>query len=264
MSDGVPQFATAEYSGKPGEPACKSCGQSISGAYYRVNAALTCAACAQRIQEQMPKDSHSAFVRGVLFGVGGAILGLLIYVAFALATGWMVGYISLAVGYIVAKAIVKGSGGVGGRRYQMAAVLLTYIAVSLAAVPIALSQHMKQKSVQQHAQTSGSAPVDAPKMSPVKAVGVLALLGLASPFLELSDPAHGNYRTKEEVEDYKSRDPIKTFAATLIEHEMIKESDIKELETRVRAEVDEAVRFADESPIPAPEELYTDVYIQPL
>jgi len=161
MSDGVPQFATAEYSGKPGGPACKSCGQAISGAYYRVNAALTCAACAQKIKELMPKDSHSAFVRGVLFGVGGAILGLVIYVAFALATGWMVGYISLAVGYIVGKAIVKGSGGVGGRRYQMAAVLLTYIAVSLAAVPIAISVHMKQKSVQQHAQVSGSAAVDA-------------------------------------------------------------------------------------------------------
>jgi hypothetical protein len=191
MSDGVPQFATAEYSGKPGEPACKSCGQTISGAYYRVNAALTCATCTQRIQEQMPKDSHSAFVRGVLFGVGGAILGLIIYVAFALATGWMVGYISLAVGYIVGKAIVRGSGGIGGRRYQMAAVLLTYIAVSLAAVPIAVSQHMKQRSVQQQAQVSGAAPVDAPKVSPVKAVGILALLGLASPFLELSDPAHG-------------------------------------------------------------------------
>ena len=60
MSDGVPQFATAEYSGKPGGPACKSCGQAISGAYYRVNAALTCAACAQKIKELMPKDSHSA------------------------------------------------------------------------------------------------------------------------------------------------------------------------------------------------------------
>jgi pyruvate dehydrogenase E1 component alpha subunit len=80
----------------------------------------------------------------------------------------------------------------------------------------------------------------------------------------ISDPAHGNYRTKEEVEDYKSRDPIKTFAATLIEHEMIKESDIKEIEKRVKEEVDESVRFADESPIPASEELYTDVYIQPL
>src|SRR6267154_1062426 len=191
MSSGVPQFATAEYADKADESVCKSCGQKISGEYYRVNGAPTCANCAQRIKEQMPQDSHKSFVRGVLFGIGGAILGLGIYVAFALGTGWIVGYVSLAVGYIVGKAIVLGSRGVGGRRYQLAAVLLTYIAVSLAAVPIAISQHMKQKSVQQHAQVSAPAAVNPPKMSPVKAVGVLALLGLASPFLELSDPAHG-------------------------------------------------------------------------
>jgi len=191
MSSGVPQFATAEYSDKAGETVCKSCAQKISGAYYRVNGAPTCANCAQRIKEQMPQDSHKSFVRGVLFGVGGAILGFGIYVAFALATGWMVGYISLAVGYIVGKAIALGSGGVGGRRYQVAAVLLTYIAVSLAAVPIAVSQHMKHRSVQQHAQVNDPASAHAPKVSVAKAVGVLALLGLVSPFLELANPAHG-------------------------------------------------------------------------
>lgn len=190
MSNGMPQFATAEYAGKPGETACKSCGQPIDGAYYRVDGAFTCANCAQRIKEQTLKDSHPAFVRGVLFGVGGAILGLIIYVVFALATGWVVGYISLAVGYIVGKAIIMGSGGTGGRRYQMAAVLLTYIAVSLAAVPIAISQHMKQRSMQQHAQ-AGAAAVSAPTMSPAKAAGMLVIVGLASPFLGLSNPAHG-------------------------------------------------------------------------
>jgi hypothetical protein len=155
MSDGVPQFTTAEYSGNTG---------NASG-------------------EQILKDSHTAFGRGVLFGIGGAILGLGIYVGFALATGWMIGYISLAVGYIVGKAIVMGSGGVGGRRYQVAAVLLTYIAVSLAAIPIAVSQ--------QHAQVSDSPAVGSPKMSFGSAVGTLTLIGLASPFLALSNPAQG-------------------------------------------------------------------------
>jgi hypothetical protein len=84
-----------------------------------------------------------------------------------------------------------GSGGVGGRRYQAAAVLLTYMAVSLAAVPIALSVHMKQRSAEQHAQVSGSAAVDAPKMNPAKAIGMLALIGLASPFLGLANPVQG-------------------------------------------------------------------------
>jgi hypothetical protein len=191
MSDGVPQFARAEYSGGAGESTCKSCGQPISGAHYQVNGAVTCSNCAQQVKDQMPKDSHSCFARGVLFGIGGAILGLVLYAAVALTTGLIIGFVSLAVGYIVGKAVVMGSGGLGGRRYQIAAVLLTYMAVSLAAVPIAISQQMKQRSAQQHTQVSGSATVNAPKMSPAKALATLALLGLASPFLALADPAHG-------------------------------------------------------------------------
>jgi hypothetical protein len=200
MSDGVPQFATAEYSSKSNETKCKACGNPIDGAYYQVNGAEICSTCAQQIKDKIPKDSPTAFGRGVLFGIGGAILGLGIYVGFALATGLIAGLISLAVGFIVGKAIIMGSGGVGGRRYQIAAVLLTYVAVSLAAVPIAVSQHTKQRSAQTKAQASdhpanspnvSDSHSNSPKMSPAKAVGMLALVGLASPFLALSNPMQG-------------------------------------------------------------------------
>jgi hypothetical protein len=199
MSDGVPQFATAEYSGKSSETPCKACGNLIRGDYYQINGARICPTCAQQIKDKIPKDSPSAFARGVLFGIGGAVLGLGIYVGFALATGLIAGLISLAVGFIVGKAMMMGSAGVGGRRYQIAAVLLTYIAVSLAAVPIALSQHMKQKSAQaqSRATTPATSPTvndsqtHSPRMSPAKAVGMLALVGLASPFLALSSPMQG-------------------------------------------------------------------------
>ena len=130
------------------------------------------------------------FARGVVFGVVGALLGLGIYVGFALATGLIAGLVSLAVGYIVGRAILMGSGGIGGRRYQVVAVLLTYIAVSLAAVPIAVSQHMKQKSAQAQSQVS-EAPTNSPKVSVSRAVGTLALIGLVSPFLGLSNPMQG-------------------------------------------------------------------------
>jgi len=147
----------------------------------------------------MPRDSHKAFVRGVLFGVGAAVLGFAIYTAFALTTGLVIGYVSLAVGYIVGKAIRRGSGGVGGRRYQITAVILTYMAVSLAAVPIAISVHMKHKSIQQHAQASElgvtpaatPAPAPRPRMAFAAALGRLTVVGLASPFLELGEPMHG-------------------------------------------------------------------------
>lgn len=201
---GTPQFATAEYSAGAAGATCKSCAQKISGVFYRVNGAPTCADCTQRLQRETPQDSHQAFVRGVLFGVGAAVVGFGIYVVFALTTGLVIGYVSLAVGYLVGKAIVVGSRGVGGRRYQVAAVLLTYTAVSLAAVPIALSLHMKHTAAQQHAQVSDSAATSAAapaatapaaaspaKMSFARAVGMLAIYGLASPFLELADPVHG-------------------------------------------------------------------------
>src|SRR3984885_11412558 len=178
-SNGVPQFATAEYSTQPGGAICKSCGKSITGASYRVNGVPVCGNCAQRVKDQMPVDSHAAFVRASFFGVGGAILGLALYVGFALATGWIVGFVSLAVGYIVGKAIMFGSGGVGGRRYQVAAVLLTYIAVSMAAVPLAISQQMKQKSAQKRAKAGDPTTAAKPRMSPLKALGVLTMVGLA-------------------------------------------------------------------------------------
>ena len=214
-SSGTPQFSTAEYSTRPAETSCKSCGQKIRGAHYRVNGAPTCADCTQRLQAELPQDSHTAFVRGLLFGVGAAVVGFVIYVVFALTTGLVIGYVSLAVGYLVGKAMALGSRGVRGRRYQWSAVLLTYVAVSLAAVPIAISVHMKQKSAQQHTQASepaaapaapsasapaapsvstpAAAPASAPaaKMSLGRALGMLALLGLASPFLALADPMHG-------------------------------------------------------------------------
>jgi uncharacterized protein (DUF983 family) len=190
-NNSVPQFATAEYSSQASTAMCKSCGRPIIGAQYRVNGVPVCASCVQRIKARLPDDTHSAFVRGVVFGVGGAILGLAVYVVFAIATGLIAGLVSLAVGFIVGKAIAMGSGGAGGRRYQVVAVLLTYMAVSLAAVPIAISQHNHQKSVQQAAQTGDSATASAPKMSPMRAIGVLTLIGLASPFLALSDPMHG-------------------------------------------------------------------------
>jgi hypothetical protein len=172
----VPQFATAEYANAAGAATCKACGRALGTSHYRVNGVATCAQCAERIRQQLPKDSHAAFVRGISFGIGGAVLGLILYVTFVLTTGLVIGIVSLAVGYLVGKAIVMGSKGQGGRRYQIAAGSLTYMAVSLSAVPVALYQHSAQTGV--------------PTLD-IARVGELALLGLASPFLDLSDPTHG-------------------------------------------------------------------------
>jgi len=183
----LPQFSTAEYAPNT-PPVCAGCRNAISGTYFSINGAPVCPECTRKIQEQIPRDSHGAFVRASVFGIAGALVGLALYVGFALATGLVIGWASLAVGFIVGKAMSLGSGGVGGRRYQIVAVLLTYLAVSLSAVPIALYE------MRQHPRQAQTSDVPAPQREPMsasKAVGVLALLGIASPFLDLEDPVHG-------------------------------------------------------------------------
>ena len=78
----------------------------------------------------------------------------------------------------------------------------------------------------------------------------------------MSDP--GKYRTRAEIEKYQERDPLKLSRAKLEENDLLTEDDVKEIEAQVREEVERAVKFADESPEPAPEELATDVYASPL
>jgi len=207
----VPQFDTAQYAPKPGTDTCSFCKQRVGATYYRVKGAMACSLCGEKAKANLPKDSHADFMRGTLFGVGGAILGLVIYSTFAIATSIIIGYVSLAVGYIVGKAINKGANGAGGQRYQVAAVILTYAAVSLSAIPIGISAYMKAHhethvaQVQRQQQSDPSAtdpdaslrqsPEPRPRPSVDRTTLILRLLwaGLASPFLELAEsPGYGS------------------------------------------------------------------------
>jgi pyruvate dehydrogenase E1 component alpha subunit len=76
----------------------------------------------------------------------------------------------------------------------------------------------------------------------------------------MRDPAGSVYRTKEEVEHEKLRDPIALFSDRCLKDGVLSEADIKNIEKAVNDLADEAVAFADASPEPAPEELFTDVY----
>jgi len=78
----------------------------------------------------------------------------------------------------------------------------------------------------------------------------------------MSDP--GNYRTRAEIEKYQERDPLKLFSASLLEAKIVDQKALDEIDQKVREEVEDSLRFADESPFPDPSELYTDVYANPI
>ena len=72
------------------------------------------------------------------------------------------------------------------------------------------------------------------------------------------DPA--TYRTKEEVEEWMKKDPIPRFRGKLIETGVLTEKEADEISQSLLGELDGAVRFAEESPPPAPEEALEDVF----
>jgi pyruvate dehydrogenase E1 component alpha subunit len=76
----------------------------------------------------------------------------------------------------------------------------------------------------------------------------------------MSDPA--KYRTKEELEAYKKRDPIEQVKDTILKNKLASADDLNEIHKKVKELVDESVRFAEESPYPVPEDVYKDVYAE--
>jgi len=76
----------------------------------------------------------------------------------------------------------------------------------------------------------------------------------------MSDPA--KYRTKEELEEYKGRDPLLATKAAILENKYADEAWFSEVEAEVKKVVDDSVKFAEESPYPSVDELYKDIYVQ--
>ena len=76
----------------------------------------------------------------------------------------------------------------------------------------------------------------------------------------IGDPLR--YRTKDEVEKWREDDPIGVFERYLINQELASSQELEEIDKSVDQEIEEAVRFAEESPLPAPEELFDNIYVE--
>ncbi len=78
----------------------------------------------------------------------------------------------------------------------------------------------------------------------------------------VGDPGVGIYRTREEVEEWKKRDPIPSFRKVLIEAGVATEAELNRIDEDVAREMEEAIRFAEESPEPELEEALQDIFVE--
>jgi hypothetical protein len=131
------------------------------------------------------------------------VLGCLGYALIAILTGWTIGYAAIGVGYMIGWAMRRAAKEHGGRRYQIAAALLTYAAVAMATIPIVFHSDMKEGLItkqQASVATSGNQgqiTADSTKPEHLSVGGflvpVIELIGLGffSPFAELAGPSFG-------------------------------------------------------------------------
>jgi len=76
----------------------------------------------------------------------------------------------------------------------------------------------------------------------------------------VSDPA--KYRTKDELKEYQNQDPVKMTEKKIIDNKIATAEEIKAIKVKIKAEIEDAVKFAEESDFPDPSELYDDNYVQ--
>lgn len=76
----------------------------------------------------------------------------------------------------------------------------------------------------------------------------------------VSDPA--KYRTKEELEAYKEKDPVEMIQENIIKNKIATQAEVDEVINRINDEIEKAMEFAENSPLPLPSELYDDNYVQ--
>lgn len=119
---------------------CAYCNRPLGVEYYDVSGKSTCASCRGQIEAliETPRGSRP-FLMALLFGAGAAIAGAILYYAVIAITKWEIGIVAIVIGYMVGYAVRKGAGGRGGRRFQVLAVVLTYLAVGLAYAPLVAS-----------------------------------------------------------------------------------------------------------------------------
>ncbi len=123
---------------------CSTCHSEIHDAYYTVNGSVVCENCRHGLEHAWYGGSRIArLIKALALGSGAALIGALIYYLIFRFTGYNIGLVAILVGYMVGRGVNMGSGNRGGLGYQFLSLFLTYAAISLMLLPIAIEEFVK-------------------------------------------------------------------------------------------------------------------------
>ena len=146
--------------------ACAECSQPIALYYFEANGRVLCASCKGKVERALAGDGTSRagrITKALVYGFGAALAGAAIWFGVAVAFNLEIGLVAILIGFMVGKAVRAGSAGRGGRRYQVAAALLTYLSVAMSYGALGVREIVTSKSgvevLSDSATTSGAGTV---------------------------------------------------------------------------------------------------------
>jgi hypothetical protein len=140
-------------------PACSLCRRDLGESYFTINGAVACDDCHHLVSTQVKESKQArAFFRAAGLGAAAALGGSIAWYAVAKITGMEIGLLAIAVGYVVGKAVRHGARGPGGRRYQVLAILLTYLSITGSYAPLVLKTLTEGRPAATATATAAGAP----------------------------------------------------------------------------------------------------------
>jgi hypothetical protein len=159
------QFDKVDLAAPAEARSCPICKRPITDEYFEIARAIICGPCANTLRGS--KEGRGAFGRALLFGAGAALLGTLVWYAIIKITDHEFGLLAIGVGLFVGVAVKRGGRGLGGWRYQALAMILTYVSITGAYVPLVLKAAIEASEAKA---TTASAGASAEKSAdPTKA-----------------------------------------------------------------------------------------------
>lgn len=140
---------------------CVACKRPIVSEYYAIGDKVLCPMCTAQLQAPPAGTRVGRLGRATLYGLIAGLLGALIWFAIRKITHLEIGLVAVLVGFMVGTAVRKGSGGRGGRRYQVLAVVLTYSCIAANYMPDVLAAFIDIA----HKDQAATAPTTGPTTS---------------------------------------------------------------------------------------------------
>jgi hypothetical protein len=189
------RFDRADYEKAPGAgPHCGVCKGPLAPEYWRWQGLIFCAACRPKVGDKIAESqSGGAYAKAALQGAGVAIACGIGYAVFVEVIKTQLALVTIGIAYVVARVVRKASGGMGGRRFQVLAVALTYFASTMGYAPGILRGVREMQVKRDDAAVHATGSDDSPAYESAQAANASEAHGAAA---SASDaPAHAHAAT---------------------------------------------------------------------